>query len=200
MQIDIINLFNNVSNPSIIPLPRVSVFTSGSGNYSSLPGAKYLQVEGIGGGGGGGAGGYSGNNQIGSNGSNGGNTTFDILTAYGGNGGEGGNYGGSGKPGQNGTGGGASNGQLNVPGSNAMAQNLVGQSVYAALGTGGQGGAQVQAGGGGGGSGYFKHFSYPPGNYSWSVGSGGPGGSGGTSYTPGLSGQNGILIIVEYYA
>jgi len=60
--------------------PQVTVYTSGSGTYTTPTNAKYLQIKMVGGGGGG-SGGYNGS--IYTSGTSGGNTTFSTLTANG---------------------------------------------------------------------------------------------------------------------
>lgn len=62
--------------------PNVTIYTSGSGTYTTPAGAKYLIVEMVGAGGGGGGGGTSG-----ATGSTGGSTTFGSNTCNGGVGG-----------------------------------------------------------------------------------------------------------------
>lgn len=194
--------------------PQVTVYTSGSGTYTTPTGAKYLIVECVGGGGGGG--GVSGA------GSTGGNTTFGSLTAGGGT------YGNSGNGGSTNSGGGASGGDVNTNGnaggyggyaiSGTYSGGGVGGSSY--FGGGGMGGSPTGAGfgginggggggvgsdvsggsgQGGGGGGYSrKTITSPASTYSYAVGAGGAAGTGGLGGSGGAGGA-GLINVTAYF-
>jgi hypothetical protein len=125
----------------------VTVYTSGSGTYTTPANVKAIWVRAVGGGGGGGG---SGNAGSPTNGGTGGTTTFgtSLLTANGGSGGPNSLTGGFG---QSMTGGSASGGDVNITGGtpSAVAGNSV-PAVYRAYG--GSGGTSVLGGGGAPGS------------------------------------------------
>jgi hypothetical protein len=197
----------------------VTVYTSGSGTYTTPANCKAIWVRCAGGGGGGASNGASGQNS----GSGGGNTTFGTLTA---SGGAGAFY--------TATGGGASGGDINssggttgVPGNTSpqVNQGYGGPGGSSVLGGGGSGGSNGGAagsappagyGGGGGGAGtnstYIamaggagggyteKLINSPSATYSYAVGAGGAGGTGGgTGGGVGGAGAAGVIIITEYY-
>jgi len=198
--------------------PQVTVYTSGSGTYTVPTGAKWLQVEMVGGGAGGGGGGASSGA-----GGTGGNTTFgsSFLTANGGIG--------SGSP-QAGAGGTATGGDINVTGGSGIQGfdgrttsqfnpgGTGGASFYGsgakggyvttggtggAFGSGGGGGGVSAAqftGGGGGAGGYLqKIITSPSSTYSYAVGAGGTAGTAGTSGFVGGVGAAGVIIITAYF-
>lgn len=200
-----------------VKAPAVTVYSSGSGNYTVPAGTSYLRVQLLGGGGGG-AGGNSGGAAPAA--SNGGNTTFNAITANGGsgapsiNGGAGGTGGAgtaayriNGNPGRagyrsgigsdtqwNGTGGnspfGLGQGGWMIPNSNGTAGTGFGSG-------GGGGGVNATNCGGGGGSGEYAEFyiQNPTGTYAYSVGAAG---AGSVSTTSGGSGASGIIIVSAY--
>lgn len=201
--------------------PNVQIFTSGSGTYTTPAGAKWLEVQMVGGGGGGGGSGTSG----GGAGGNGGNTTFgtSLLTCVGGGGGI---WGGLGTAG--GTGGTAT---LNSPAkglavtgnrgfgyqsyNNTVAytggplggtsplgsSNLTSGSSNGAGGSGG--GCDATAGllGTGGASGGYINaiINSPSSSYSYAVGAAGTAGTIGTSGNAGIAGGAGVIIVTAYF-
>lgn len=209
--------------------PAITSLTSGSGNYITPTGAKYLYVEMAGGGGGGGASGDSGK----TDGADGSDTTFGgSLTAGKGLKGTIGNVGGGLVIGSTGgAGGSASGGDINLAGGYASG----GGSVGVALGTvggaggnsakgggggcgtgaitaragatntgGGGGGAggdgtRVSAGGGGGGGYLEKMISSPSATYAYSVGAGGAGGTAGPNGGNGGAGGSGYIMVTAYF-
>jgi hypothetical protein len=197
----------------------VTVYTSGSGTYTTPANVKAIWVRAVGGGGGGGSNGASGQNS----GSTGGSTTFGSLTATGGSGAF-----------YNASGGGASGGDINSAGSATGVPGNTSPSVT--QGFGGSGGSSMLSGGGlggtnggnagnapalgyggggggagtnstyiamagGGGGGYTeKLINSPSATYSYAVGAGGAGGTGGgTGGGVGGDGAAGVIIITEYY-
>lgn len=183
----------------------MTVYTSGSGNFTVPDGVYRIKVTCVGGGGGG-----TGDTGFGGGG---GNTTFSTLTANGGSG--------TAYPYAGGAGGTASGGDINITGqsggygNNAIVPNnqsgaggstILGHGgASTGQGTGnsgtgyGSGGSGVSNsphstyGGGGAGGACIKIFTTTPGGtLAYSVGSGGAGGSGG-----GGAGAGGIIII-EY--
>lgn len=198
--------------------PQITVYTSGSGTYTTPAYAKAIQVRMVGAGGGGGA---SSTNS----GASGGNTTFGSLTASGGSGGGNWSAGGSGGSASGGDiniqgGGGASGGTGTTSGSiggqggnsafgggGAGAQpNAAGQSGATNSGGGGSGGnnsypsgasGASSIGAGGGAGGYVeKIYTSPSATYSYAVGSGGTGGSGAQG---GGNGGSGVIIVTAYF-
>ena len=199
--------------------PQVTVYTSGSGTYTTPGYAKAIWVRIVGGGGGGGSNGASGQN----GGSNGGSTTFGSLSAGGG----GGAF-------YTATGGVGTGGDINCVGgatgvggntSPIVYQGYGGPGGSSVLGGGGMGGVNGGAagnaptggyGGGGGGAGtnasYIamaggagggyaeKMISSPSATYSYSVGAGGAGGTGGgTGGGIGGAGNAGVIIVTAYF-
>jgi hypothetical protein len=189
-----------------------TVYTSGSGNYTSPAGCTRINVRMIGGGGGGGG---SGTGAV--SGGNATSSTFGTMTAGGGSGGA--NV--AGPP----AGGTASGGDINLQG------GYPGASVNVAGGPGGGGGsgafgggpgqtatgnpgvAGVAGGGGGGGAaassntwsaaggsagGYCEKL-LAPGTYAYAVGTAGTAGVAGTGGFAGGAGSAGFIIIDEYY-
>ena len=116
-------------------VPTVTVYTSGTGTYTTPAGALYLTVEMLGGGGGGGG---SGTGSPG-NGGAGNNTTFGttFLVANGGGGG-------GAAAGAGGAGGTASGGDINLTGGAGGAGITIGTG--AGVGYGGMGGVSVFGG------------------------------------------------------
>ena len=193
--------------------PQVTVYTSGSGTYSTPTSAKYLFVRVIGGG----SGGQGGNTGTasGANGGAGGNSTFGAsLTAIGGNG-----Y----------IGGGASGGDVNITGGSGGYAVVYGNSTGAfggngpfgggggsvAYGNNGVNGATNTGGGAGGGcgaptagggvsggaGGYVeKTISSPAATYAYAVGAGGTSGAaGGAGAGAGGTGGSGIIIVAAFF-
>ena len=193
--------------------PTSTVYTSGSGTYTTPAGCKFIVVECQGAGGGGGGG---------TSGGTGGNTTFGSLTA------SGGSYGSSPNAGPTSSGGGASGGDVNTTGqagaygcyaitSNYQGGGLGGASYFGGGGLAGSptggGGAGYNGGGGGGaggpanqstgssqggGAGGYcrKTINSPASTYSYAVGAAGAAGGG----TPtGGAGGPGLIIVTEYF-
>lgn len=207
--------------PSKPILPTIQKFLSGSGTYTTPPGASHITVEMIGGGGGG-AGSGTGSGAP----TDGGNTTFgsSLLTANGGvqgaTDGAGGGAGGSatlnapaiGKALSGGYGatqagtasGGGGNGCASpFGGEGGGTQASLARAASANTGSGG-GGAGINAnsknGSGGGCGGYiFATILNPSSSYSYSVGSAGTAGTAGTSGFNGGNGAAGIIVVTEYY-
>lgn len=198
-------------------VPQITVYTSGTGTYTTPSGAKYLIVQMVGAGAGGSGGGTSGGA-----GGNGGNSTFgSSLTANGGNG--------SSTP-ASGDGGTATGGDVNINGG-AGIQGFDGRttSLYCPGGTGGSsffggggiggyvttggtgnaygsggGGGGISAaqftGAGGGAGGYLsKLITSPSATYSYAIGSGGTAGTAGTSGYNGGVGKGGLIIVMAYF-
>lgn len=205
---------------------NVTVYTSGSGTYTTPTGAKYLQVVMVGGGGGG-----CGTGTAGSAGSGGtgGTTTFgsSFLTCPGGGGGA---QPTGGTPGSTPTG-----GDINLVGSAGFCGPGYPNSVYSQGGNGGPspfGGSAVGgyvggagnagtsgSGGGGGGiantsvnsltifmggggasGGYLqKTISSPAASYSYAVGAGGTAGTAGNTGLAGGAGGAGVIIVTAYF-
>lgn len=201
-----------------IHLPSVTVYTTGSGTYTTPVGAIMLRVRLVGGG----AGGTGGGSSLANLGGSGGNTTFGALTANGGAGSNGGN---------GGTGGTATGGDINVTGNCGQSAGQEYGSVFIGGGTGapgpwggagrggydsagtaatgpgaGGGGGGVSAstaglfiGPGGGGGGYVeKWIVNPSASYAYSVGAAGTAGTANTSGFAGGAGAAGIIIVEAY--
>lgn len=202
--------------------PQITVYLSGSGNYTTpvSPAAVYLVVEMVGGGGGG-----TGPNTA-NNATSGGASTFGVLTAGGGTGANTGYVAG--------TGGGATGGDVNTdggaganghqnPGVVSPGQAEGGNGGNSYFGGGGRGGyigqqpglpGGTNTGGGGGGgstlggasnysgsgggSGAYcrKIITTPAANYAYSVGAGGAHGTGSVA---GGDGAAGIIIVTAYF-
>jgi hypothetical protein len=204
----------------------VTVYTGGSGTYTTPANCTAIYVRCVGGGGGGGG---SGNAGSPTSGGTGGSTTFGSLTANGGAGGPNSLTGGF----QGGGPGGATGGDLNIngnPGQTAPGNSLPalfrsfgvngGNSIFGGAGlagTNGSGAVTVSAtsGGGGGGvggdattyasagggsGGYCeKLITSPSATYSYAVGAGGTAGAAGTGGSTGGTGGAGLIVITEYY-
>ena len=205
--------------------PQVTVYTSGSGTYTTPTNAKFLYVKMVGGGGGGG----TAANSAAGNGSTGGNTTFGSGGAANGGGpGTVNDNGGAGGGGSLPTGAvglvvaGGYGGPCAVPNSGAWGGNG-GASALGGEGrgqggsnavsgtngqpnTGGGGGAggaantgQPYGAGGGGAGGYCEFYiASPSATYSYSVASGGAGGNIGTGVNGG-SGGSGVIYITAFF-
>ena len=203
--------------------PQVTVYTSGSGTYTTPANCRYLYVKMVGGGGGGGGGAAGGNSSVG------GTTTFgtSLLTCTGGQGlstssSAGGATLNSPAFGIANTGnrGGGFNAQLNANSvygiggtggaspfgacGNANA-NDNGSSAGANSGSGGGGGsnnagANLYAGGGGGSGGYIEaYITSPSATYSYAVGTGGTGGTAGTGGNAGGNGGSGVIYVFAFF-
>jgi hypothetical protein len=196
---------------------RVTVYTSGSGTHTTLPGCGFMDVEMAGGGGGGGGSGASPGTPTG-----GGTTTFgsSFLTCTGGaagtyssgtfwavggtaTGGDINIIGGYGivtneSNGQGTAGGGCPLGNIGNGGPPGVGQSATGQGY----GAGGGGAGPVASGGGnisgGGGGAYLRKLIIgPASSYAYAVGAAGSLGSQGTGGTPGNPGAPGVIIIRE---
>ena len=208
--------------------PQVTVYTSGSGTYTTPTNCRYLQVKMVGGGGGGSGGGNGGGN-----GGAGGNTTFgtSLLSAGGGSGGvDNTNVGASGGTssigsasgialtggtGDSGSTSGASSGYTHggAGGASAFGGNgsgsgstNVGAAGAGVTNTGGGGGGGQGAnpngfpGSGGGAGGYVDaYITSPSSSYSYAVGTGGTAGTAGTSGTAGAAGGSGVIYITAFF-
>ena len=194
-------------------VPEVTVYTSGSGTYTTPANTQYLVIEMVGAGGGGGSSGAGG---TGANGSTGGNTTLNstLFVAGGGLGGASS----SGASSQTGGAGGGTSGSadIQVPGQRGTARSFYGaiSGGYAGGGvggssafgaSGGEGGrsdaTSVVLGAGGGGGGFCRGLiSSPAASYTYAVGLGGAGGSAGTNGFAGETGRNGLIIITAYFS
>jgi hypothetical protein len=198
------------------PAPQMTVYTSGSGTYTTPSNTAYLKIQMVGGGGGGaGSGGGNGAGNAGA-GSIGGTSTFgtSLLTATGGGIGLASGQG-CGNPGS---------GTVNSPatgfvfggaGGISVAQYNTARQVYTGgsfgpgtpLGAFGAGGANAGAGatmvcmgGTGSAAGYVEAIiSAPSASYSYSVGAGGAGGAAGTSGQAGSAGGSGAIYVTAYF-
>jgi hypothetical protein len=201
--------------------PQVTVYTSGSGTYTTPTNCRYLTIELVGGG----AGGSASSN--GAAGGAGGNTTFGSLTGTGGT---------SNTPTVGGLGGAASGGDVNIAGGSASGSyqayttsgasytggssggssffggagrggapgGSAGSAAATNSGSGGGGGAQnttAYAGTGGGAGGYVrKLINSPSATYSYAVGAAGTGGTAGaTDSFAGGAGGAGIIIVTAFF-
>lgn len=196
--------------------PQRTVYLTGSGTFTTPTGAKYLEVEEIGGGGGGAGSGTSPGAAT-----DGGASTFGALTANGGakgtagfsNGGIGGSATGGDVNLQGGNGG-PSTSQLNNLGGYGGAGPFGGAGAAGTVGgaggnaspnTGAGGGGAgdlgtANTGAGGGAGGYLrKLIAAPSATYSYGVGAGGTGGTAGTSGAAGGNGAPGIIIVTTYF-
>lgn len=201
---------------ALLSAPQVTVYTTGSGTYTTPSGAKHLIVEAVGGGGGGGASGSTPGTATA-----GGNTTFGtaLLTANGGSAGTTTNT--------EAAGGTATGGDINITGGNGAASyspNVIGAvggtSVYGGPGQGGTinkaAGANATAPGSGGGGagaatsvallgggaagGYVrKLITTPSATYAYAVGAAGVGGTLGTSGGAGGNGAAGLITVTAYF-
>ena len=209
-----------------ITIPQVTVYTTGSGTYTTPSNTKYLSVKMIGGGGGGGGGGNGGA------GGTGGTTTFgtSILTCGGGGGGSNSSgsaiaIGGSATntlgvgvafAGSQGSGG---SGQSNIQvgyttamaggaspfgGNGAGVSNQAGGNAVDATGSGAGGGGAIAGvatvGGGGASGGYIDAIiTSPSATYSFAVAAGGTAGTAGASAYAGGVGAGGVIFITAYF-
>ena len=210
-----------------ITIPQVTVYTTGSGTYTTPSNTKYLSVKMVGGGGGGAGGGISP-----TAGGAGGTTSFgtSLLTCTGGGGGTipangttgaGGvaTLGGGSGIGIAGGAGTSGNGQSNViagynassPGGNSAfggggggVENQAGIPGAANTGAGAAGGAAfggvAPVGGGGGAGGYIDAvITSPLATYAVAIGAGGTAGAAGTSGYAGGAGGSGLIYITAYF-
>jgi hypothetical protein len=201
----------NTYNYDASRVPKITVYTSGSGTHTMQAWTKSARIRILGGGAGG-----SGGGTTPGNGGPGGNTTFGSMTANGGtiNAGAGGS---------------ASGGNINIQGGAGGAGLLVGTNGIggpggsaAFFGTSSFGvvngtptppGANSGSGGGGGGSntstnpgaggsaGGYSELNIVSGlaaSYSYSVGAGGSAGTAGTNGQAGAVGAAGFIEVVEY--
>ena len=201
--------------------PNVTVYTSGSGTYTTPAGAKWLQIKMVGAGGGGGGAGSGGGT-----GGTGGNTTFgtSLLTA---NGGAGGVTGGAGTGGGDGgtstivspavglaitgnrggsyPGGSYNTGTVYTLGGlgavSPLGTNIPSATTGGAGGTGGtSSGTSIVVGNGGGAGGYIEAIiPSPSSTYSYAIGTAGTGGAAGTSGSAGVAGGAGLIYITAYF-
>ena len=219
-------LVANKITAQIANTPQVTVYTSGSGTYTTPAGATYITVEGLGGGGGGGG---SGTGSPGL-GTAGGSTTFGGLTAHGGpatpsnatftyptpataTGGDlnvaGALGGGTGTLNTGaGTAGFTPSGASSLyggGGSGTSAEGIVVASSGTGYGAGGGGGgygvnAGYNSGWGGNAGAYFKKLiPTPAATYSYSVGGAGANGIAGTNGAAGGNGSGGLIIVTAYF-
>jgi hypothetical protein len=218
----VVDVYPSSSN-TLEPLPRTrTVFTSGSGTYTTPVNCRFINVRLIGGGGGG-----SGGDVGGTGGGVGGNTTFGISLLAANGGGNGGSFGFA-----NAVGGSSSGGDINQLGSPGQAwgpggaspvvqggiggagpfggagyggwPGAAGAGAFANSGAGGGGGGPSAAGHGGnsGASGGYceKLIVTPLATYSYAIGAGGTaGGAGGSGAFAGGAGGSGLIIVDEYY-
>jgi len=206
--------------------PQTTVYTSGSGTYTTPTNARYLIVKMVGGGGGGSGGGTA----SGGTGTTGGTTTFgtSLLTANGGVGGVWANRAGLGGTATNNAsgiavsgGGGNGSGYQSV--SNGVftggngGSSAFGGGAYSGIyadagnagatntgggGSGGGGGNNISAysGCGGGAGGYVEAIiTSPSATYSYAVGAGGTAGTSGTSGYAGGAGGSGVIYVTAYF-
>ena len=197
--------------------PQVTVYTSGTGTYTTPTNASYLVIEMVGGGSGGSGGGLGGGA-----GTGGGTTTFGgSLSCTGGIA--------AGAP-VGGVGGNGTGGDVNIEGGDGH-QGFDGRTTtqYSPGGTGGasyfggggkggyvatgDAGSAYGSGGGGGGisaanftgagggaGGYLrKTITSPSASYSYAVGAGGNGGTAGTNGLNGGAGKSGVIMITAYF-
>jgi hypothetical protein len=205
--------------------PNVTVYTSGSGTYTTPTGAKYLQVFMVGGGGGGYGGSVTG--AAGAVGGTGGNTTFgtSLLTCNGSAGSIGGAATiGSGPSGMAFSGGRGFSYTFNsstvtnyLPGGNGASTPFSsggaggapvgpGLTPTANSGAGGGGGSSgnnndISGAAGGGAGGYINAIiSNPSATYSYAIGAGGTGGAAGSvSAAAGGAGAAGVIYVYAYF-
>lgn len=206
--------WNIVSKNQQSSAPTITVYSSGSGTYTTPANTKSLHIRMVGGGAGGGGSGSST-----SSGVAGGNTTFGSLAANGGGstgsqtGGDAGTatggtlnaYGGYGHNGLTGPstnlmGGSGGTSMFGGGGRGGSASAGVAAGAYGAGGGGGATGAiSAYCAGGGGAGGYLEYWTASPSaTYSYSVGAGGAGGAAGTNGYAGGAGAGGIIIVEAY--
>jgi hypothetical protein len=217
--------FNDGTTKTTNSAPSITVYTSGSGTYTTPTGAKYLIIDVVGGGGGGGGGGTPATATVGVAG---GISTFgtSLLTANGGAGGAsgtgvggtatiGGGASGIAMTGNSGSGFVALTAQFGTGGIGGAgvfggcgsgAANAAGSAAVANSGAGGGGGGggnvvgTIYSQSGGGAGGYVKAtISSPSSSYSYAVGAGGAGGAAGTNGFAGGAGGSGIINIAAYF-
>ena len=203
-------------------VPQVTVYTSGSGTYTTPSGCSYLTIEMVGGGSGGGGGGGNGSNFSTIAGGNGSASTFgtSLLTANGGTNGGGVGTGGTVTVSSPAiiiyatTGGYGMGWQYNFGTSSPLPQTPGGTTPFggsfattlANTGCGGLGGnisnTSGFSGNGGGAGGYIKaQINSPSSTYSYAVGTGGAGGTHlGTNNGDGLAGASGVIIVTAYFS
>ena len=204
-------------------VPQVTIYTSGSGTYTTPTNAKFLHIKMVGGGAGGAGGGISTVQAGGA----GGNTTFgtSLLAANGAGGTSTSSLGGSatvtspavgiactGSLGQGftaflaqyGTGGIGGTSQFGGNGSGYA--NGAGTAAAANSGSGGAGGGTsnvgslMYTGAGGGAGGYIDAIiNSPSATYAYSIGAGGTAGAAGTSAFAGGAGGSGTIYITAYF-
>lgn len=197
--------------------PKVTTYTSGSGNHSVTGTPLYLEVQMAGGGGGG-----AGSGTAPGGGGNGGNTTFSTATAAGGTGGSAtggttaaggagtsctwaltGNTGGAGTNGATWLLGGFGGSTAFFGGGAPNPAGIAGVNAVTNSGGGGSGAGQtstnVNGGGGGGGASCFLRINSPTGSYAYAVGAAGTAGTAGGSGNAGGSGAAGLIIVQEFY-
>lgn len=221
---------NQLVNGAVTPAklsgnaPSITIYTSGSGTYTTPANAKALLVRMVGGGGGGHG------SQSGGGGGTGGTTTFgtSLLSAAGGNGGNldggaGGTatvnspavgaalQGGGGSPslgwGANYVSGAAGGNSPFGGGANGIRYGSAGISGYANTGGGGGGGGGSAAGAGasyggaaGGAGGYVEAvITSPSASYSYAVGAGGTAGTAGSGGVVGGAGGSGVIIVMAFF-
>lgn len=205
----------DVALGSLYAIPQIYVQTTGSGTFTTPAGAKYLEVELIGGGGG-----SSGSGTTAGNGGAGGNTTFgsSFLTGTGGSAG-------TTSAGTPAAGGVPTGGDVNITGGAGGSANvnsntyggdggdgfygggggiIMGNAGRAGVSGGGASGAGSSAtavsGGGGGAGGYcFKLITSPLSTYAWAIGAAGTAGAAGTGGFVGAVGGAGLLIVRTYF-
>jgi hypothetical protein len=219
--------FNDASTQISHAAPQITVYTSGSGTYTTPTNAKYLQIKMVGGGGGGGGG--SNNGGSATAGTAGGNTTFgsSFLTCNGGGGGVAANdvattggtatigagasgiamtgaWGGPGEvkgSGSYGYGGSGGSSPFGGGAPNATVDSTPNATGYGSGGAGGPclyGGSQADGGSGGGAGGYIDcTIPSPVSSYSYAVGAAGSGGAGG--FRGGTNGSSGVIFITAYF-
>jgi len=216
-----------VQGAMITSAPAVTVYTSGSGTYTTPANCAYLLIEMVGGGGGGG---YSGSTGNGTAAGNGGTTTFgtSLLTCLGGNAGgintttgpDGGiptlnspavglaikgTQGNSGVY-NNGSAGGQGGCSPFLGGGGSCSGSTNSGNASAGLpntggGGGGAGGPSgVFTGSGGGSGGYIKaYITSPSSSYAYSVGAGGTASTAGTSGYAGGAGGSGVIYVTAFF-
>jgi hypothetical protein len=205
--------------------PNVTTYTSGSGTYTTPAGAKWLQIQMVGGGGGGGGAGTGGS--PGGTGGTGGTTTFgtSLLTCAGGAGGVHGGAGTGGGDGGNATisspavglavtgnrggsypGGSYNTGTIYTLGGlgavSPLGTNIPSASTGGAGGTGGfSNGTSAVVGNGGGAGGYIQAIiASPSATYSYAIGAAGTAGAaGGGGVGAAAAGGAGLIYITAYF-
>jgi hypothetical protein len=196
--------------------PQTTVYTSGSGTYTTPTSCRYLYIEMIGGGGGGGGSGSA----SGGNGGAGGNTTFgsSLLTASGGGSGPwagGGGVGGTSTISSPANGfavnGGAGGASPNYNALNYANGGTGGSGIFGGGGSSGStfggggngaltsGTAVANGGGGGAGGGIKAYITSPAATYSYAIGAAGTAGTAGTNGNAGTAGTAGAIFITAFF-